>query len=231
MQSSHLIDPSYLWDKHFPIHIKIICWHPSLAGHVLLISVTQGKGKKEKVKIQTGFQEYWMPSIRFLNTSVALESIYHGEHFIVFGADIQGQNVIPWRELIRIKPNSLPCQNYVMNATLPAPVGLRPSCKSVSLESYWVHLRNTDPVPVVRSICLKNSHIKLLTKLPQVEILQRQYAACVTKASTMLVSHLQSFSCYFVWWEEPDQNPKDQPCMLRASPRVNASLFKWSQLC
>lgn len=149
-------DPSYLWDKHFPIHIKIICWHPSLAGHVLLISVTQGKGKKEKVKIQTGFQEYWMPSIRFLNTSVALESIYHGEHFIVFGADIQGQNLIPWRELIRIKPNSLPCQNYVMNATLPAPVGLRPSCKSVSLESYWVHLRNTDPVPVVRpGICIE----------------------------------------------------------------------------
>lgn len=54
------------------------------------------------------------------------------------------------------KPNSLPCQNYVMNATLPTPVGLRPSCKSVSLESYWVHLRNTDPVPVVRpGICIE----------------------------------------------------------------------------
>ena len=99
-------DPPYLWDNYFPIHIKIISWHPSLAGHcslaVLLISVTQGKGKKEKVKIWTGFQEYWMPSIRFLNTSVALESTFHAEHFIVFGAGIQGQNVIPWRELIRI---------------------------------------------------------------------------------------------------------------------------------
>ena len=107
------------------------------------------------------------------------------------------------------------------------PKDLQPQVHSKVLEYFL--LCPTDPLAKLGLICLKDCQIKLLTKLPQVESLQSRYVACATSLH-MLISCLQSFSCYFLWQEEPDQNSKDQPSMLRARPRVNKSLFRWFQL-
>lgn len=89
----------------------------------------------EKVKPQTRFQEYQiMSSTCSVNTYVTMQTNFNSQHFSVFGTGVQRQNVI-LEETNESQPRSLPSENQVMCKTLPTPVGLKPSCRSTSLES------------------------------------------------------------------------------------------------
>lgn len=78
--------------------MTLLLGRPSLAHTTYTRQREKGKGK-----MWTRFQEYWiMLFTRSLKTCVALESHFNGEHFNVFGAGVQRQNVVPWRELKRM---------------------------------------------------------------------------------------------------------------------------------